>query len=72
MPTLRLPDLGSRGDDAGKGDETPSVLWPGLEDGKLVEIDVLAFVDDLLAGGIFAGDNLGKEAADLSQFRKQL
>ena len=59
------------GDDTGEGDEAASILRPGLEDGELVEVDVFALVDDLLAAGVFAGDDLGEEAAYLGQFGEE-
>ena len=55
--------VGVAGDDAGEGDEGASVLGPGFEDGELEEVDVCAAMDDLLAGGVFGGDDFGKEAA---------
>ena len=62
-PTLRLHGVRVASDDAGEGDEGASVLRPGLEDREIEEVDVCAAVDDLLAGGVFGGDDLGEEAA---------
>ena len=64
---VALAGFGIAGDDAGQGDEAAAVLRPGLEDGELEEIDVFAAMDDLLAGGVFGGDDFGEEAADLGE-----
>jgi hypothetical protein len=42
------------GDDAGQGDEAAAVVGPALEDGELVEVEVVA-EDDFFAGGVFGG-----------------
>ena len=42
-----------------------SVVGPGFEDGEVEKIDVFAAMDDLLARGVFGGDDLGEEAAYL-------
>ena len=68
---VALAGFGVAGDDAWEGDEAAAVLGPGLQDGELVEVDVLAFVDDLLAGGVFAGDDFGEEAADFGEFGEE-
>ena len=69
---VALAGFGVAGDDAGEGDEAASVLRPGLEDGELEEVDVCAAMDDLLAGGVFGGDDFGEEAAYLGERGKQL
>ena len=52
---VALAGFGIAGDDAGEGDEGAAVLGPGGEDGEFGEVDVRAFEDDLLAGGVFRG-----------------
>ena len=63
---------GVAGDDAGQGDEAAAILRPRLQDGQLEKVDLVAGVDDLLAGGIAGGDDPGEEAADLRQHRQHL
>ena len=69
---VALAGFGVAGDDAGQGDEAAAVLRPGFEDGEVEEIDVFAAVDDLLAGGVFGGDDFGEEAADLGERGQEL
>ena len=49
MPTLRMPRFGSRVITIGKRDVRAAVLRPALDERQLVEIDLVAAPDDLLA-----------------------
>ena len=50
----------------------PPSCGPGLQDGKVEQVDVLEAMDDLLAGCVFGGDDFGEEAADFGQLRQHL
>ncbi len=57
------------GVDAGQGDEAAAVVGPALEDGKVVEVEVVA-ANDFLAGGVFGADGFGKGAGERAQLRQ--
>ena len=69
---VALAGFGVAGDDAGQGDEAASVLGPGFEDGEVEEVEVFAAMDDLLAGGVFCGDDFGEEVAYLGEHGEHL
>ena len=64
------------GDDAGQGNEAAAVVRPALEDGELVQIELVAAAvlvrmqDDLLAGSLLTADGLGKGAGQRAQLRQ--
>ena len=57
------------GDDAGEGDEAAAVMRPALEDGKVVEVEVVA-ANTFLAGGVFGADGFGEGAGERAQLRE--
>jgi hypothetical protein len=57
------------GDDAGEGDEAAAVVGPALEDGKVVEVEVVA-ANDFLAGGVFGADGFGEGAGEFAELRE--
>jgi len=56
-------------DDAGEGDEAATVVRPAFEDGKVVEVEVVA-ADDFLAGGVFGADGFGEGAGEFAELRE--
>ena len=69
---VALAGFGIAGGDAGEGDEAAAVLRPGLEDGELEDVDLVAVEDDFLAGSFFGVDGLGEEAADFGEHGEEL
>jgi len=57
------------GDDAGEGDEAAAVMRPALEDGKVVEVEVVE-ANTFLAGGVFGADGFGEGAGERAQLRE--
>ena len=65
MPTFRFPVVGVAADDEWERDETSGVERPALQNGKCVEVNVVAGYDDLLARGVL--DDLGPGAGDAGE-----
>ena len=64
---VALAGFGVAGDDAGQGDESACVLRPTLQDGKVIEREIV-FADYFFAGA--GGNCLGEKLPHLGQLRK--
>ena len=68
---VALAGAGVAGVDAGQGDEAAAVVGPALEDGEVVEVEVVA-EDDFLAGGVFGADGFGEGAGECAELGQHL